>query len=137
MIRILFDPHRYVFEAPISNTIKLKNYHTLRPSMEPEKESCHRCGKTRTPHRLENRPTCGPCQAQLHAIKEKRFACPVDGTRLEKHILEKRIVIDKCPKCQGVWLDPGELEVIQELSKQKPDHQDWLTAHLIGRQYGF
>jgi Zn-finger nucleic acid-binding protein len=29
----------------------------------------------------------------------------------------KRIAVDKCSSCAGVWLDAGELEAISELDK--------------------
>lgn len=32
------------------------------------------------------------------------------------------VSIDYCPKCQGVWLDRGELEKIIQLSTQSFDH---------------
>jgi len=39
--------------------------------------------------------------------------CPVDGNSLTKTFYEET-VIDKCNKCEGIWLDKGELEKIQE-----------------------
>ncbi len=38
--------------------------------------------------------------------------CPIDGNSLTKTFYEET-VIDKCSKCEGVWLDKGELEKIQ------------------------
>ncbi len=40
--------------------------------------------------------------------------CPDDGNLLNKRIYESVIEIDECPECQGIWLDAGELERIQE-----------------------
>jgi Zn-finger nucleic acid-binding protein len=40
--------------------------------------------------------------------------CPVDQTQLTKRNYEAEVEIDECPTCQGVWLDSGELEVIQK-----------------------
>ncbi len=37
--------------------------------------------------------------------------CPVDGTELQQIDLYN-IQIDRCPKCNGIWLDSGELEQI-------------------------
>ncbi|WP_409432109.1 zf-TFIIB domain-containing protein [Litorimonas sp. RW-G-Af-16] len=39
--------------------------------------------------------------------------CPVDDFTLATETYEG-VTIDKCPHCQGVWLDAGELEAIQE-----------------------
>jgi len=39
--------------------------------------------------------------------------CPVDDFTLAQETYEG-VTIDRCPHCQGVWLDAGELETIQE-----------------------
>jgi hypothetical protein len=44
--------------------------------------------------------------------------CPVDDTHLESREYEAGIGVDGCPVCGGVWLDPGELELIQETGKR-------------------
>ncbi|WKZ56484.1 MAG: zf-TFIIB domain-containing protein [Bdellovibrionota bacterium] len=44
-------------------------------------------------------------------------ACPVEGQPLEQ-LTMMGVVIDRCPKCGGVWLDGGELEQIITSSKQ-------------------
>ena len=38
--------------------------------------------------------------------------CPVDDFTLTQEQYEG-VTIDRCPHCQGVWLDAGELEAIQ------------------------
>jgi Zn-finger nucleic acid-binding protein len=46
------------------------------------------------------------------AIKEKKIECPrcwVEARREEVDIFGPNIEIDVCPKCNGIWLDPGEL----------------------------
>ncbi len=42
--------------------------------------------------------------------------CPFHDPPVElvKEIYEADVEIDKCPKCRGIWLDPGELETIQQ-----------------------
>jgi hypothetical protein len=75
-------------------------------------EKCVRCGqRTRRSHL--DRPVCEACQQQidlaLEASKEQRRQCPADGAALGKEIAHGTI-IDRCPSCQGVWLDAGELE---------------------------
>jgi hypothetical protein len=37
--------------------------------------------------------------------------CPKDGTRMKKKHLGN-IEVEICPKCEGIWLDRGELEGI-------------------------
>lgn len=49
--------------------------------------------------------------------------CPVcPRTRLVRRLfsLGTGVEMDCCPKCQGVWLDFGELETIQEETNPKP-----------------
>lgn len=55
--------------------------------------------------------------------------CPKCGETLEE-ILFQEIMVDRCPGCQGVWLDSGELE---RLTAQ--DSQSWLARfrQKIGR----
>ncbi len=38
--------------------------------------------------------------------------CPFNEVDLVKEMYEG-VELDKCPKCRGLWLDPGELERIQ------------------------
>ncbi len=75
-------------------------------------EKCVRCG-SRTRKTYRDKPTCEPCQQEIElalaAAEEKTRDCPADGTKLAKEIAHGTI-IDRCPTCQGVWLDAGELE---------------------------
>lgn len=48
---------------------------------------------------------------ELHNMK-----CPKCGMELIE-IDYKQIKIDKCSSCDGVWLDAGELEAVQNLEK--------------------
>ncbi len=80
-------------------------------------EKCVRCGKRRTKHEYEGLPTCEGCEDELlaraQAQSEERRACPWDGTTMNKDIV-LNVVIDRCPDCNGVWLDGGELELIRD-----------------------
>jgi hypothetical protein len=75
-------------------------------------KKCERCGKK---NRSQSEPVCETCQKEmdllLEARQENSRACPIDGTPMSKSIAHL-IVIDRCPECQGVWLDGGELEKI-------------------------
>ena len=75
-------------------------------------EKCARCG-ARTHHEIEGKPTCEACEKEMQLLVEAQGednrACPVDGATMQKEIAHM-IVIDRCPSCQGVWLDSGELE---------------------------
>jgi hypothetical protein len=73
---------------------------------------CDRCGQ-RTRNEEEGRPICDSCaremQLMLDAAGENTRQCPLDATPMRKEIAHM-IVIDKCPQCNGVWLDGGELD---------------------------
>ena len=52
---------------------------------------------------------------ELHYMK-----CPKCGMELIE-IDFKGIKVDKCSRCEGIWLDAGELEVVSKLEKQRID----------------
>jgi hypothetical protein len=76
-------------------------------------DKCARCGERRTRREYEGLPTCEVCEdmivAKISAAKEQTRKCPIDGGEMEKEIVLS-LVIDRCPKCRGAWLDGGELE---------------------------
>lgn len=78
-------------------------------------EKCVRCGE-KTRHEANGVPTCEACEQEMKLLvdaeSEKARPCPVDGETMKKEVAHM-IVIDRCPKCQGVWLDGGELERIK------------------------
>jgi hypothetical protein len=79
-------------------------------------EKCVRCGAQRTRETYEGLPTCERCQeelkAKVRAAGESPRACPNDAMTMTKDVVEN-VVIDRCPRCEGVWLDGGELELIK------------------------
>jgi hypothetical protein len=75
-------------------------------------EKCARCGK-RTRSKEDGVAICTQCKAEMLADKEAKRKCPDDGTWMEKEIV-RGIVLDKCPRCGGVWLDSGELNLIKK-----------------------
>ncbi len=58
-------------------------------------------------------------QKELHYMR-----CPKCGAELVEEAHES-IMIDKCPECQGLWLDHGELEKIN--SKEKGFLSRWFS----------
>ncbi len=52
--------------------------------------------------------------------------CPHDGSDLAKREYESDIEVDICRKCDGIWLDQGELERIQQTVER--DYQKELAA---------
>ena len=63
---------------------------------------------------------------------EKMISCPrcfVNAVQIKVELFGPDIYIDFCPKCQGVWLDHGELKKLIKDRKLS----DYLTEH-IGTQ---
>lgn len=54
-------------------------------------------------------------QRALHHMK-----CPKCGMELIE-IDYKNIKVDKCSSCEGIWLDPGELDAVSKLEKSGLD----------------
>ena len=73
---------------------------------------CIRCGE-RTRQTYQGKPTCDRCRDELEVAlaeaQEAKRACPADRAMLKKEIVHG-VIIDRCPTCGGVWLDPGELD---------------------------
>jgi uncharacterized protein len=51
--------------------------------------------------------------------------CPKDGKELTQKIYEADVEIDHCEYCNGIWLDKGELEKIQETFEN--DYSEFLN----------
>lgn len=83
-----------------------------------KKKNCFHCQKNKTKRDFEDQPTCSECQMKILMDREDKRLCPVDGSRLEKQ-QSNGIIIDRCPECEGIWLDAGELETIRDASKKE------------------
>ncbi len=57
------------------------------------------------------------------SAKEKSYRCPICNKKMKKTFVgeERKILIDKCKRNHGLWLDKGELELVIELSSQNRD----------------
>ena len=58
-----------------------------------------------------------------HFIKEKKRRCPKCNRKMKKVSvgLERKTLLDVCPKQHGIWFDSGELYGIISLGKIDPD----------------
>lgn len=81
-----------------------------------KKKTCKHCNRNKTKREFENQPTCSECKTKILMAREPGRLCPVDGSPLRK-AYSNEIMIDRCPKCQGVWLDAGEIEAIKEAAQ--------------------
>lgn len=54
------------------------------------------------------------------SVKEKHYSCPICNKKMSKVFVgdEKKILIDRCKRNHGLWLDKGELEQVIELSSK-------------------
>jgi len=79
-------------------------------------EKCARCGKKRTRKEFAGVPTCDECERELRltlaAAKESPRPCPIDRAPMLKESVEN-VIVDRCPRCNGIWLDGGELELLR------------------------
>ena len=50
------------------------------------------------------------------ARSEALMKCPKDGSTLQEREFHK-VKIDVCTQCKGVWLDPGELEILSMVDR--------------------
>ena len=74
-------------------------------------------------------------RAQLDAERKKAgrsqslMKCPKDGADLQEREFH-HVKIDVCTHCKGVWLDPGELEIlaIQDRNPVKRIFGDFLAG---------
>jgi len=76
-------------------------------------EKCVRCGMTRTKSQFEGVPTCDDCKLEIDAKREHTRPCPNCNSAMAKEII-MNVIVDKCPKCRGVWFDGGELDLLKE-----------------------
>ena len=80
--------------------------------MELFGDKCYRCGK-RTKKSFGGVPTCEECALKDQAKVEKSRKCPIDSNVMKKEVIHN-VIIDRCKKCGGIWLDGDELKVIKK-----------------------
>ena len=94
------------------------------PALIPVK--CSKCKKRTTdPHPSGDKFVCTSCkqiEEVTHAQKTEQLRfCPDDGKRMEKTIIEG-VVIDKCPVCQGVFIESQKFEKILKKIENETNH---------------
>jgi phage FluMu protein Com len=60
--------------------------------------------------------------AQAPAERDASPRCPKCGEALEE-VSVQEVLVDRCPNCKGIWLDPGELERLTA----KEGSKSWLS----------
>ena len=58
-------------------------------------------------------------------IGDARYACPRCGGDMDPVTPEgdPHLVVDRCPRCEGFWLDPGELDALRKISLELDEEQ--------------
>lgn len=71
--------------------------------------------------------------ARAHRSKlERRCPCAdCDGAVLER-VQHDNVEVDSCPKCKGIWLDAGEMELLHGRSKSPPNALTKFFRNLTG-----
>jgi len=56
----------------------------------------------------------------VHSFQYKKFrkTCPRDQSELKEFTYTGSLLVDVCPKCKGVWLDPGEVKKLEQVAAQ-------------------
>jgi len=95
-------------------------------------EKCEFCRKNKTKRKNElGQYICADCELEQKADSEEKRKCPVDGTQMEKEIIED-IIIDRCPSCKGVFLDAGEIDYLRELFGDSDSSSGFATGLAVG-----
>jgi hypothetical protein len=97
-------------------------------------ERCVRCDAIRTRKTFEGVPTCERCALTIEADREAPRSCPNDETAMVKEVV-MNVIVDRCPECQGVWLDAGELDVMKN-TIESGAHSQFASGMLIGMARG-
>lgn len=79
-------------------------------------KKCSRCKDSRTKNKSG---ICDICELMSESKKEVKILCPVCNVQMTKKILEEEIIIDKCPKCTGVFLGKGEIEQLRDIAENE------------------
>ncbi|MBA7630143.1 hypothetical protein ES703_37653 [subsurface metagenome] len=61
--------------------------------------------------------------------------CPRDNSVFESQVYEADVEVDVCPSCQGIWLDKGELEQVEEIREHDYSEELKRIPNLIGNAY--
>lgn len=94
------------------------------------KSKCVRCGSEMTRNKFEGLPTCETCELKMKMEREETRTCPVDGSNMQKMVVHN-IIVDQCPKCNGYWLDEGELKLLQN-AIQNSGNGDFASGFIAG-----
>ncbi len=75
----------------------------------------------------------GFCPSEPARTDEQRLKCPLCHKKMDKRLLghPQPVIADVCPRCDGLWLDQGELEQVLGQSTEMPSSGDASDSILI------
>ena len=75
----------------------------------------------------------GLCLSEPARTDEERLKCPLCHKKMDKRLLghAQPVIADVCPRCDGLWLDQGELEQVLGQSTGMPSGGDASGSILI------
>ncbi|MDP3402521.1 MAG: zf-TFIIB domain-containing protein [bacterium] len=96
-----------------------------------ESLTCSKCREVKTQWKNDSgQPVCTACETK----PEPQRICPDDQSAMQKVPLQNgRLIVDRCPTCNGVWLDHKELEALAEEADTNPV---FATGLLLGIAMG-
>ncbi len=79
-------------------------------------------------------PSASASLARPAITAEKKLKCPECGKTMEKRLLGDfaPVVADVCPRCNGLWLDHGELEQVVSGQPEPAQDSSPIVEHLRG-----
>ncbi len=97
---------------------------------------CSRCGAgyqwEQMTSTTEGNLLCPECLNQLHAKKETKRQCPVDGAEMQQLLVADIVLIDRCSECGGTWFDGGELEIVRKRAEDDNWYKGFIWGAVIG-----
>jgi len=107
----------------------------LRDLFKDTRPVCVHCNETKTDEEFEGSPTCWSCERDIleerEFAAEKKYNCPECGAEMKK-AKKKGIIVDKCPKCKGVYLNAGELKSIINSVRSSSENDGFASGFVLG-----
>lgn len=91
-------------------------------------EICNYCYSFKTEN---GKAICQRCSVDFDLKNEPIRKCPFDGKEMEK-ILQENVIIDKCKKCEGIWIDGHEITLLKEQMMKEGYKQGRLQGMVMG-----
>lgn len=79
--------------------------------------------------------------AKLRRLRAKMYRepkrnCPVDKIKMKKQLVASVLIVDKCEKCGGTWLDSNELTRVKGMARDEGYSDGRSAGHSSGLATG-